>query len=121
MTFWIFLVGIIVGVIIGVILLYQTAVFPLHKKIEKLTSEKQVLSITYGKITEQFAPFMEQYPYSIEKFRFMGTPIDGIQFEEDQILFVEFKTAKSKLSATQNRIKKLVKEGKVKWFEFRTK
>jgi len=121
MTFWIFLIGIIVGVIIGVILLYRTAISPLHKKIEKLTAEKKALMTTCEKTTEQHAPSMKQYPYSIERFRFIGTPIDGIQFEDDQILFVEFKTSKSKLSAAQNRIKKLVKEGKVKWFEFRTK
>ncbi|MCK5112179.1 MAG: endonuclease, partial [Thermoplasmatales archaeon] len=53
--------------------------------------------------------------------RFIGSPIDGVQFEDDQILFVEFKTDKSKLNAKQNKIKKLVKEGKVKWFEFKTK
>jgi predicted Holliday junction resolvase-like endonuclease len=121
MTFWIFLIGIIVGVIIGIILLYRTAVSPLHKKIEKLNNEIKALMTTYGKTTEQHALFMKQYPYSIERFRYLGTPIDGIQFEDDQILFVEFKTTKSKLGAAQNRIKKLVKQGKVKWFEFRTK
>jgi len=113
MTFWIFLIGILVGVISGITLLYRAAISPLHKKIEKLLSEKQ-LSLT-RKIPEQMAPWMKNYPYSIENFRFIGSPIDGVQFEDDQILFVEFKTDNTK----QNKIKKLVKEGKVKWFEFR--
>lgn len=119
MIFWIFLIGIIVGVILGVTLLHRTAISPLHRKIDNLTSEKQALSTTYDMTTEQFAPTMEQYPYPTERFRFIGTPIDGIQFEDDQILFVKFRIHESKLNATQNRIKKLVKEGKVKWFEFK--
>ncbi len=121
MMFWVFLIGIIFGVIAGITLIYRAAVSPLHKKINRLTTEKQSLSTTYGKITEQFAPFMKDYPYSTKNFRFIGSPIDGIQFNENQILFVEFKTNKSKLTKTQNKIKKLVKEGKIAWFEFRMK
>jgi len=121
MMFWIFLIGIIVGVVAGLTLVYRTAVYPLHKKIEKLTSEKQSLLTTYGKRTDQFEPFMKNYPYPTQNFRFIKNPIDGIQFNDDQILFVEFKTNKSKLTATQNKIKKLVKEGKIAWFEFKMK
>lgn len=121
MAFWIFLIGIIAGLMLGVTLVYRTAISPLHKKIEKLSSEKQSLSTIYGKITEQFAPFMKKYPYSTGNFRFIGNPIDGIQFEDDHIIFVEFKTSKSKLTPIQNKIKKLVKEGKIRWFEFRMK
>lgn len=121
MTFWVFLIGIIIGVIFGITLVYKVAISPLHKKVEKFTSEKESLSTAQGKITEQFASSMEKYPYSTENFRFIGSPIDGVQFEDDQILFVEFKTDKLKLNAKQNKIKKLVKEGKVKWFEFKTK
>ena len=119
--FWIFLIGIIFGVIAGITLVYRTAVSPLHKKINRLTTEKQSLSTTYGKITEQFAPFMKNYPYSPQNFRFIRSPIDGIQFNDNQILFVEFKTNKSKLTHTQNKIKKLVNNGKIAWFEFKIK
>ena len=121
MTFWIFLIGIIIGVIAGITLVYRAAISPLHKKIEKLTTEKQSLSTTYGKITEQFAPFMKNYPYATQNFRFIGSPIDGIQFNDNQILFVEFKTNKSKLTNTQNKIKNLIKNGKISWFEFKIK
>ncbi len=121
MTFWVFLIGIIIGVIFGITLVYRAAISPLHKKIEKLSSEKESSSTAWGKTTEQFVSSMEKYPYSTENFRHIGSPIDGIQFEDDQILFVEFKTDKSKLNSKQNKIKKLVKEGKTKWFEFKTK
>jgi predicted Holliday junction resolvase-like endonuclease len=121
MTFWVFLIGIIIGVIFGITLVYKVAISPLHKKIEKFTSEKESISTAWDKITEQYASPAEKYPYSKENFRFIGSPIDGVQFEDDQILFVELKTDKSTLNAKQNKIKKLVKEGKVKWFEFKTK
>ncbi|UCF11877.1 MAG: endonuclease [Thermoplasmatales archaeon] len=121
MTFWVFLIGIIIGVIFGLTLVYKVAISPLHKKVEKFTSEKESLSTIWDKITEQYALSTEKYPYSIENFRFIGSPIDGVQFEDDQILFVEFKKDKSKQNAKQNKIKKLVGEGKVKWFEFKTK
>ena len=118
---WILLLGIIAGLILGLTLVYRTAITPLHKKIEKLTSEKQSLSTTYGKLTEQFAPFMEKYPYSTKNFRFIGNPVDGIQFEDDRIIFVEFKTNQSELSPLQNKIKKLIEKGRVEWFEFRVR
>jgi len=120
-VFWVFLIGTIAGLLIGITLVYRSAVSPLRKKIEELSSQKQSLSTTYGKISEQFAPFMEKYPYSHENFRFIGNPVDGIQFEKDCIYFVEFKTNKSKLSSMQQHIKKLVENGRIKWFEFRMK
>ncbi len=115
---WTFLIGIIFGLVLGLILVYRTVISSMREKIEKLIQQRQSLSTTYGKITEQFAPFMKSYPFSPENFRFIGSPIDGIQFEKDRVIFVEFKTNKSQLSKDQNRIKKLIKDKKVEWFEF---
>ena len=42
-----------------------------------------------------------------------------VQFEEDQVILMEFKTADSKLSSTQRRIRDLVRKGKVSFEEFR--
>ena len=84
----------------------------------ELTRQKS-LSATYGRITEQWFPLMDAYPYDARNFRFLGTPIDGVQFEEDRIVFVEFKANRSRLSPEQRRIKELVEEGYVYWEEFR--
>ena len=121
LAFWILLIGIIIGVIFGVTLVHRTAVYPLHKKIEKLTNEKQPPPTTDDEIAEQFDQVMEQYPYPAENFRFIGSPIDGIQFEDDQILFVEFKTNELKPTPVQQKVKKLVENGKIRWFEFQVK
>ena len=64
-------------------------------------------------------PFLKNYPYESSNFRFIGTPIDGIQFEDDKIVFVEFKVGDSRLTAKQEKIKDLINKKKVNWEEFR--
>jgi len=81
--------------------------------------QNRSLSTTYGRITEQWFPLMADYPYDPKHFRFLGSPVDGVQFEEDRIVFVEFKTNRSRLSRNQQRMKQLVEEGYVYWEEFR--
>jgi predicted Holliday junction resolvase-like endonuclease len=84
-----------------------------------LKSSKQSLATKYGRLTEQFMPFMKDYPYDAQQFRFIGTPIDGVQFEPDKIVFVEFKSADGRLSAKQKAIKDLVLNKKVEFKEVR--
>ena len=76
-------------------------------------------STRYGQISEQFMPFISDYPYDSKQFRFLGSPIDGVQFEEDKIVMIEFKSAGSKLSTRQRKIRNLIKEGKVDFQEIR--
>ena len=66
--------------------------------LRKALSSRQSLSTRYGKTTEQFMPFMSDYPWNPQRFRFLGSPIDGVQFEDDRVILVEFKTASSRLS-----------------------
>lgn len=91
----------------------------LEERFSMLKSEKQSQSTKYGQLAEQWIPFMESFPYNSKNFRFIGSPIDGIAFEDDCIYLCEFKFAESRLSGKQNKIKKLVEEGKVKWKEFK--
>ncbi len=85
----------------------------LMDRIDEISSRKQSLSTKYGKMTEQFMPFLESYPYDRHSFRFLGTPIDGVQFENDKIVFVEFKASDSRLTEKQRHIKELIDSGKV--------
>lgn len=121
MVLWVFLFGMVFGVIVGLILVYRAVVSPLRKRFETIVQQKQSLSTVYGRITEQFAPFMDSYPFSPQNFRFIGSPVDGVQFEEDKVVFVEFKTNKSNLSPLQRRIKRLIQNKRVEWFEFHPK
>lgn len=82
---------------------------------------KNSLSSKYGKISEQFMPFLKNFPYDPGNFRFLGSPIDGIQFEDDKIIFIEFKSADSQLSHKQKKIAELVWQKKVEFYEMRLK
>ncbi len=69
-------------------------------------------------MTEQFLPFLADYPYDPQLFRFLGAPIDGIQFTDDKIVFIEFKTASSQLTSQQKRIRDLIERKQVGFKEF---
>ncbi len=92
-----------------------------NKKIRKMEFMSGSRSSKCGKTVEQLIPLSKNYPFNPGNFRFLGNPIDGIQFEEDKIILVEFKYGKSKLSATQRKIKNIVKSGKVEFVELRIK
>ena len=121
MLLWIFILGLLAGFIAGVVLVYRKIASPLKKEKKRIEDRKRSLSSLYGKITEQFAPFMERYPHNPKNFRFIGSPIDGIQFEDDKIIFVEFKSSNSKLTEGQKKMKEIVENKKVEWFEFDVK
>ena len=118
---WLFILGLFFGFLIGIVVIYRKVAIPLKEEKKKVEERKRSLSSLYGKITEQFAPFMKSYPFDARRFRFIGSPIDGIQFEDDRIIFVEFKAANSKLTEEQKKIKELVKNKKVEWYNFEIK
>ena len=86
---------------------------------KKILSQKKSSEVRLGKIGENMAPFIKDWPYEHRRFRFIGDPIDGIQFTDDEVIFVEIKTGKSRLTHSQRNIKKLVAEGKVSFATFR--
>ena len=80
---------------------------------------KSSLSSRYGKMTEQFMPFLKDYPYDPSNFRFLGSPIDGVQFEEDKIVLIEFKAAGAQLTSRQKQIAELVRQRRISFEEHR--
>ena len=85
-----------------------------------LTKERgrnKSVEVRTGFIMEKIAPFTEAFGENPRTAKFLGDPIDFICFNEDEIVFVEVKTGKARLTTKQNRIKRLVEEGKV---EFKT-
>lgn len=106
------------GVLLIAFLVTLARLRALAERLSDTEFQNRSLSTTYGRITEQWFPLMDAYPYDPQGFRFLGSPIDGVQFEEDRIVFVEFKANRSRLSASQKRLRKLVEEGYVYWEEF---
>jgi hypothetical protein len=111
--------GVLCGVLLLLVLILSWRVRRLAAQVDDETFRNRSLSTTYGRITEQWFPLLGEYPYDPQEFRFLGSPVDGVQFEEDRIVFIEFKANKSRLSEKQRRIKKLVEDGYVYWEEFR--
>jgi len=93
----------------------------LKSEFESLAFSKRSQSVKYGKLTEQWIPFSEQFPFNPNSFHFLGSPIDGIVFTENSVIFCEFKTNKSMLSEKQKKIKELIQQKKVEWFEMNLK
>lgn len=79
-----------------------------------------------GKIAEQMAPFLPEFPFSASDARFIGNPIDFVVFDgytqakdEDgnaiSVVLVEVKKGRGKLTREESLIKKAVEEGRVSW------
>ena len=115
---WVFVIGVTGGILIGVGFVHKTAVKPLNLNIRGIEESKASLSHGYGMLTGQCAPFMKAYPFDLENFFFLGEPIDGIQFEADRIIFVEFRVRGRELNEEEKLIKHLVEAKHVDWYQF---
>ncbi len=111
-------------IVLGAAVLLLLLVLYLLSRTSKLESDiahlqfsKSSQSVKYGKLTEQFMPFTKNFPFDSANFRFLGSPIDGVIFEDDKIVFAEFKASGAQLSPKQKRIKELVEQKKVEWYE----
>ena len=102
-----------------VILFLLSKIFSLKDDLAAIQYLKRSQSVKYGQLTEQWIPFAKSFPFNSQEFRFIGKPIDGLAFEDDKVVFVEFKTNKSTLSSVQRKVKNLIQEKKVEWFELR--
>lgn len=89
------------------------------KKQASIISMKKSSEIRLGKIGENMAPFMKGWPYDPNRFRFVGSPVDGLQFTDNEIIFIEIKTGKSKLNSNQKLARDLIRRGKVSFATFR--
>jgi len=115
------ILALVVMVLVIIVIILVRKINSLEKSLESLEFGKKSLSVKYGKMSEQFFPFLKEYPHNPENFRFLGTPIDGVQFEKDKVVLVEFKTGDSHLSAKQKEVKELVEKGKVEFKEVKIK
>jgi len=123
----VFLIGLVIAYWIG----YKTGAFrkdkyweaelPSHRK-DAIMKSRAVLG---GQFSEQLAPYLPDFEYLPTECRFVGKPIDFLVFkgmdkkEIDEVVFVEVKSGKSKLSQSEKKLKKAIDEKRVKWREYR--
>lgn len=87
---------------------------------------KRSRAVSLGKAVEHLVPFMPDFPYEPGDARFLGSPVDFVVFaglretdEVSEIVFVEVKTGRSKLSSREQSVRRAVEEGRVSWREER--
>jgi len=86
---------------------------------DQLLSQKKSSEIRTGQIAETLAPFLKDFPYNPKQAHFLGNPIDYVVFAKDEIVFVEIKSGKSKLTSGQRAIKQLIQDKNITWKEIR--
>ena len=93
---------------------------------ERLDAVKKSRAVLGGQLGEQIAPFFPDFPCNPGDSRFLGSPIDYIAFpgsaegdEIKEILLIEVKSGKSTLSAREKQIRDAVKNGRVRFVEYR--
>ena len=88
-------------------------------KYEKALHHRKSAEVRLGKIGENLAPFVRDWPWDPNDFRFLGNPVDGVQFNNDEIIFIEIKTGGARLSRSQKDFRDLVRAGKVSFVTFK--
>ena len=100
---------------------YWEAELPLHRK-DAVMKSRAILS---GMFSEQLAPYLPNFNFKPTECKFMGNPVDFIVFKGldekniNEIVFVEVKSGKSKLSEVEKSLKETVEKKKVRWEEYR--
>jgi predicted Holliday junction resolvase-like endonuclease len=80
-------------------------------------------SVTMGKMTEHFVPYLPGFEFNPRDARFIGSPIDLIVFdglsEGDirKVVFIEIKTGVSTLSTRERIVRDAVCAGRIEWLE----
>ena len=78
-----------------------------------------------GQFSEQLAPYLPNFKYKPTECKFLGKPVDLLVFdgldekEIREVIFVEVKSGSSELNTVQRKIRDAVKEGRVRWDEYR--
>ena len=87
----------------------------------KLMFQKKQSEIVTGQVAEKLAPFLKNFKHDPQHIQFLGNPIDYVAFEDKGVTLIEIKSANSRLTKKQLKIKNQVKAKKIFWEEFRIK
>ncbi|MFH1503159.1 MAG: Holliday junction resolvase-like protein [Candidatus Diapherotrites archaeon] len=127
----IFLIVFLIGLIIAYWLGHKAGAFKKHREWEEALPEhrKEAImksrAVLGGQFSEQLAPYLPNFNYSPTECRFLGKPIDFLVFkgmdgkEIEEVIFVEVKSGKSKLSLQEKNLKDTIEKKRVRWMEYR--
>ena len=123
----IFLVGLAIAFWVGI----RVGSFRKHKEWEaelpghRKDAVMRSRAVLGGQFSEQLAPYLPDFPYLPTECKFIGKPIDLICFKGmddkdiNEVIFVEVKSGKAKLSSSEKKLKEAIEKKKVRWEEYR--
>ena len=108
---------------------YKKASIDWERRIEDIKQQalNQQRAVIKGKVSEQLAPFLPEFPFLPSECRFLGSPIDLVVFQGmdkglvENVYLIDVKTNSSQLSPLQLSIQQAVQEKKVFWHTYRIK
>lgn len=108
---------------------YKKAAKDWESRIEEIKQQalNQQRAVIKGKVSEQLAPFLPEFPFLPSECRFLGSPIDLVVFQGmdkglvENVYLIDVKTNSSQLSPLQLSIQQAVQEKKVFWHTYRIK
>ena len=126
-TSFIIIILIILAFFIGKILGKLIEKKNIDKRIEEERKDaiKKSRAVLGGQFAENLAPYLPDFPYHPSECKFLGRPIDFIVFkgldkqQTEEVIFLEIKTGKAKLSPTEKHLKEAIINKNVKWEEYR--
>ena len=99
-----------------------------EEKLDKISKQAIAKSKTVirGKISEEFAPLFEGFPYQMSDCKFSGQPIDYLIFKgmsglrddkegEIEIIFADVKSGNAALTSVQRKIRDAIKNQRVRF------
>lgn len=114
------LIGIMIGKAVQSIKTRETI------KKEREKAIKRSREVLGGQFGEQIAPYLPNFPCNPGDCKFLGQPFDFIAFpgsaegkDIEEVLFIEVKSGKSQLSQREKQIKSAIKNGRVRYVEYR--
>lgn len=127
----VFIVVFLIGLIIAFWLGKKYGSFRKHREWERnLPSYKKEAiaksrAILGGQFSENLAPYLPDFKYLPTECKFLGKPTDFIVFKGmdnkkiEEVIFVEVKSGKSKLSSQEKNLKEAVENNRVRFEEYR--
>lgn len=123
---WIVLILLSLIIVLFFMLIIQRFKMSALLKKERQDAVKRSRAVLGGQMIEQVSPYLPNFPCNPADARFIGKPVDFIAFpglsennSVDEVLLIEVKSGDSKLSGREREIKNAVKNGRVRYVEYK--
>lgn len=94
---------------------YRDIVGQLRDELRESSYARRRTAEAQQRQSQQWAPVLARYPFDARRFRHVGGPIDGVQFDEDRVALIVF-TGEGR-GEPDGRVRELVRAGRVDWVE----